>query len=145
MRWIDVWDKVIKWVCAAGGAIAGFVCGMWTQMCTVLAVCMVIDYITGVIVAGCGKSPKTDGGGVSSAVGFHGLMKKAVILLVVLLAALLDLATGNAVFQSAAVFYYIANEGISILENAVLMGVPVPEAMRNALEVMREKESAKSE
>lgn len=145
MRWIDAWDKVIKWGCAAGGAIAGFVCGMWTQMCTVLAVCMVIDYITGLIVAACGKSPKTDGGGVSSAVGFRGLAKKAVILLVVLLAWLLDLATGNAVFQSAAVFYYIANEGISILENAVLMGVPVPEALRDALEVMREKESAKSE
>ena len=103
-----------------------------------MAVCMVIDYITGLIVAACGKSPKTEAGGVSSAVGFRGLAKKAVILLVVLLAWLLDQATGNAVFQSAAVCYYIANGGISILENAVLIGVPVPEAMKNALEVMRE-------
>lgn len=141
MKWIEVWDKVIKGTCAVGGALIGWASGMWTQMCTVLAVCMVIDYITGLIVAACGKSPKTAEGGVSSAVGFRGLAKKAVILLVVLLAWLLDRATGNAVFQSAAVCYYIANEGISILENAVLIGVPVPEAMRNALEVMREKKS----
>lgn len=145
MKWIEVWDKVIKGTCAVGGALIGWASGMWTQMCTLLAVCMVIDYITGLIVAACGKSPKTAAGGVSSAVGFRGLAKKAVILLVVLLAWLLDLATGNAVFQSAAVCYYIANEGISILENAVLLGVPVPEALRNALEIMRENKGNKKD
>ena len=138
MKWIDVWDRAVKAACAVGGALIGCLSGMWSEMCSLLAVCMVIDYATGLIVAACGKSPKTAGGGVSSSVGFRGLAKKAVILLVVLLAWLLDLATGNAVFQSAAVCYYIANEGISILENAVLIGVPVPEALKNALEVMRE-------
>lgn len=138
MKWIDAWDRAVKAACAVGGALIGWLSGMWSEMCTLLAACMLIDYITGLIVAACGKSPKTAAGGVSSAVGFRGLAKKAVILLVVLLAWLLDQATGNAVFQSAAVCYYIANEGISILENAVLLGVPVPEALRNALEVMRE-------
>ena len=141
MRWLDVWDRAVKGACAVCGALIGWASGMWSEMCTLLAACMVIDYATGLIVAACGRSTKTAGGGVSSAVGFRGLAKKAVILLVVLLAWLLDRATQTAVFQSAAVCYYIANEGISILENAVLMGVPVPEALKNALEVMREKKS----
>lgn len=139
------WDKIVKIFCTAAGAIVGWFTGIWSPMLTVLAWCMVMDYISGIMVAFGGKSPKTEAGGVSSAVGFVGLAKKAMILMVIGLAAMIDHATGNAVFQMAAVLYYVANEGISILENAVLMGVPVPEVLRNALEIMRESKNKEPE
>ena len=139
MNWS--WDKVIKWLAGIAGAIAGLF-GEWTMMLTILVVVMAIDYISGWIVAWCGRSPKTEGGGLSSKVGFVGIAKKGFIMLLVLLATLLDRAIGNEtmVFQSSLVFYYIANEGLSILENAALMGVKFPEKLRKALEALREKD-----
>lgn len=135
------WDKIIKWLAGIAGAIAGLF-GEWTTMLTILVVVMAIDYISGWIVAWCGRSPKTEGGGLSSKVGFVGIAKKGFIMLLVLLATLLDRTIGNEtmVFQSSLVFYYIANEGLSILENAALMGVKFPEKLRKALEALREKE-----
>ena len=135
------WDKVIKWIAGIAGAIAGLF-GEWSTMLTILVVVMAIDYISGWIVAWCGRSPKTEGGGLSSKVGFVGIAKKGFIMLLVLLATLLDRAIGNEtmVFQSSLVFYYIANEGLSILENAALMGVKFPEKLRKALEALREKD-----
>lgn len=136
-------DRFFKWTCAAMGAVAGLY-GEWTTALTILAVMMAIDYVTGVLVAATGRSPKTEGGGLSSKIGFAGLAKKGFIMLIVLVATLLDRAVGNAnmVFQTAAVFYYIANEGLSILENANLMDVPFPSYLRGRLEALREtKES----
>ena len=132
------WDRIVKALAAVAGAVAG-VFGEWNQMLTILVAAMSADYITGLIVAACGRSPKTRAGGLSSKVGFVGLAKKAVIMLVVLLATLLDRAVGNAgmVFQSAATCYYIANEGLSVLENAGALGVPFPEPVREALESMK--------
>lgn len=135
------WDKIIKFLAGVAGAVAGLF-GEWTVTLTILVAVMMIDYITGWIVAWCGKSPKTESGGLSSKVGFVGIAKKGFIMLLVLLATLLDRAIGNEamVFQSSLVFYYIANEGLSILENAALMGVKFPEKLRKALEALREKE-----
>lgn len=135
------WGSVLKWIAAAAGAVMGLF-GEWTQMHTVLVVMMVTDYVTGWIVAATGKSPKTEGGGLSSKVGFVGLAKKGFIMAIVLVATMLDRAMGNstAVFQAAALCYYIANEGLSILENAGLLGVPFPEGIRKALEMLREKD-----
>lgn len=134
-----MWDKIVKIGCLAVGFVAGLF-GEWTTALTILAVMMVVDYITGVIVALSGKSPKTENGGLSSKVGFVGLARKGFIMLIVLVATQLDQAIGNTsmVFQTATVFYYIANEGISILENAELMGVPFPDFIRKRLEEMRE-------
>ena len=135
-----MWDKIIKGICLAAGAIAGLY-GEWTATLTILAVMMAVDYITGVLVAITGKSPKTEGGGLSSKIGFVGLAKKGFIMLIVLVATQLDRAIGNTamVFQTATVFYYIANEGLSILENADLMGVPFPALVRERLETLRDK------
>jgi toxin secretion/phage lysis holin len=132
-------DRVIKWMCACAGAIAGLY-GEWTTALKILAVMMAVDYISGVLVAISGKSPKTDGGGLSSKIGFIGLAKKGFIMLIVLVATMLDRAVGNPsmIFQTAAVFYYIANEGLSILENADLMGVAFPAFLRERLESVRE-------
>lgn len=134
-----MWDKVFKVICLAAGAVAGLF-GEWSATLTILAVMMAVDYITGWMVALAGKSPKTEGGGLSSKVGFIGIAKKGFIMLIVLVATQLDKAIGNTqmVFQTATVFYYIANEGLSILENADLMGVPFPVFIRQRLESMRE-------
>ena len=134
-----MWDKIIKGICLAAGFVAGLY-GEWTSALTILAVMMAVDYLTGVLVAITGKSPKTDGGGLSSKVGFVGLAKKGFIMLIVLVATQLDKAIGNTamIFQTASVFYYIANEGLSILENADLVGVPFPSFIREHLESMRE-------
>ena len=134
------WDKIVKVLAAVAGAVAGLF-GEWNTMLTILVVMMTVDYISGWIVAWCGKSPKTEGGGLSSKVGFVGLARKGFIMLLVLVATLLDRAIGDgSVFQSSLVLYYIANEGLSVLENAALLGVPFPEKMRRALETLREKE-----
>lgn len=135
------WDKILKAMAAAAGAICGLF-GEWDTMLTILCVMMATDYISGWIVAWCGKSPKTEGGGLSSKIGFIGIAKKGFIMLLVLVATMLDKAIGNgsSVFQSSLVLYYIANEGLSILENAALMGVVFPKKMQRALEAMRDKE-----
>ena len=142
-----MWDKVLKTMAALGGAIAGFF-GEWSTVLTVLIVAMVVDYISGMIVAAAGKSPKTESGGLNSKIGFIGLAKKGMILLVVLTGTLLDKAVGNAtsVFQTAVACFYVANEGVSILENAALIGLPVPEVILRALDDMKHKgESDKKE
>lgn len=135
-----MWDKVFKIICAVAGFVAGLY-GEWTSALTILAIMMAVDYITGVLVAVTGKSPKTEGGGLSSKIGFVGIAKKGFIMLIVLVATQLDRAIGNTsmVFQTATVFYYIANEGLSILENADLVGVPFPAFIRERLESMREE------
>ena len=134
------WDDITKTLAGIAGAVAGLL-GEWNVLLTILAIMMVLDYATGVIVAWRGKSPKTKTGGVSSSVSFDGLIKKAFIMVVVLIATLLDTAIGNTtrVFQTAATLYYIANEGISVLENTALMGVVYPSFVMKALEAMREK------
>lgn len=134
------WDDVVKWMAGIAGALAGLL-GEWNVLLTILAIMMVLDYVTGLIVAWRGRSPKSETGGVSSKVGFDGLIKKAFIMIVVLIATLLDTAIGNTtrVFQMAAVMYYIANEGISVLENTAIMGVKYPRFIMRALETMREK------
>lgn len=137
-----MWDKILKGLAAVTGAIAGLF-GEWHVTLTILVAVMAIDYITGLIVAACGRSPKSEKGGLSSKVGFIGLAKKAFIMLVVLLATLLDKALGDTtmIFQMAATFYYIANEGLSVLENAALLDVPFPKKLKQALESMKEKNS----
>jgi len=136
--------KMTEVLAAIGGAIASFFCGLPPIIWILLAV-MTIDYITGIICGLMGKSPNTETGGVSSKVAFEGLMKKMLIILVVLLAALLDKAVtmGTGVtFEAVAgatCLWFIASEGFSILENVAAMGVPVPKILLQALEIMRAK------
>ena len=135
------WDRILKFLAGIAGAICGLF-GEWSTTLTILVVVMAIDYISGVIVAACGKSPKSEAGGLSSKVGFIGIAKKGFIMLLVLLATMLDRAIGNEtmVFQTSLVFYYIANEGLSVLENAALMGLPFPEKLKKALETLRDRD-----
>lgn len=128
----QIWKNIVRMAAAAGGAIAGAL-GGWDAILRVLLAMMVVDYISGIMVAVMGKSQKTEYGGLSSKVGFVGLLKKGMMLLVVLIATFLDEAMGMAICRDAACWFYIANEGLSILENLSLVGVPFPEQIKALL------------
>ena len=128
----QVWKGVIKTMAGVGGAIAGAM-GGWDNTLKVLVVMMAADYVSGMVVAAMGKSQKTEYGGMSSKVGFAGLAKKGLMLLVVLVATMLDSAMGMAVCRDAACWFYVANEGLSLLENMDLAGVPFPEKIKEML------------
>ena len=136
--------KITEVFAAIGGAIASFFVGLPPIMWVLVAV-MSIDYVTGIMCGFMGVSPKTPTGGLASGAAFKGLLKKAVIILVVLLAALLDKAVSlgaGITFEAvtgATILWFIASEGFSILENVVALGVPVPKILLQALEIMRTK------
>lgn len=139
-------NMVIKALAAAAGAVISFFTGLPVILWVLMGV-MTLDYATGLITGAMGVSNKTEGGRLSSRAAFEGLMRKMMILVVVLLAALLDLAvqTGAGVSFSAVTgatcLWFVASEGVSILENATNMGLPIPEALTRALEIMRGTEA----
>ena len=136
--------KVTELLAAVGGAIASFFVQMPPLVWILIAV-MTIDYVTGLICAAMGKSNKTENGYIASNQAFLGLLKKALILLVVLLASLLDMAVSAgagiefSAVMGATCLWFIASEGFSILENVALMGIPVPKILLRLLEIMRDK------
>ena len=120
--------------------LAGFICtaitilfGGMDVMLWSLLIFITLDYITGIIVA---VSTKT----LSSAIGFKGLLKKVTILIVIAVAHLVGRTLGIAEIRSFVVGFYLANEGISILENAAKVGVPLPDKLLSILEQLREKD-----
>ena len=142
--------RISELLAALGGAVASFFVQMPPLVYILLAV-MTIDYVTGLIVAALGKSAKTENGYISSHTAFLGLMKKAGILLVVLLASLLDMAVSHGAgisFEAtmgATCLWFIASEGLSILENVASMGVPVPRILLKLLEIMKDKGEGQKE
>ena len=101
---------------------------------------MAIDYITGLLVAGVfHKSGKSETGCLESRAGFKGLCRKGLILLVVLVAFRLDLLMGTVFLRDASIIAFVCNEALSIIENAGLMGIPVPERITDAIEVLNKK------
>lgn len=136
--------RIIEALAAAAGAVASFFCGLPPIIWILLAV-ITLDYVTGIICGVMGKSPKTENGGLSSKEAFQGILRKALILLVVLLAALLDRSVAiSADIEFAAVsgatcLWFIASEGMSVLENAASMGVPIPRVLLNMLELFKGK------
>lgn len=124
-----------------GSAIASAF-GGWSTGLTTLVIFMAIDYITGLIVAGVfHKSTKTETGTLESRAGFKGLCRKGAMLLVVLVGYRLDLAVGTAYIKDAVIIAFMANEAISIIENAGLMGVPMNDTLKNAIDVLQKKGS----
>lgn len=122
-----------------GSFIASFF-GGWTTSLSTLLIFMTIDYVTGLIVAGVfHKSKKTDSGTLESRAGFKGLCKKGMILLLVLVGYRLDLATGTSYIRDGVCIAFIANETISIFENAGLMGIKIPAVLTNAIDVLKKK------
>lgn len=122
------------------GATVAEAVGGWDAAITTLLIFMAIDYITGLIVAGVFKrSKKSETGALESRAGWKGLARKGVTLLIVLVASRLDLIIGSSFIRDAVVIAFITNETISIVENAGLMGVPIPKVIINAIDVLKTK------
>ena len=125
---------------AAGGSWIANSLGGWDASMQVLVALMVADYLTGVLVAAVWqRSNKSSSGALDSKAGFKGILKKCMILLLVWIGVLLDNATGANYIRTAVVLFFIGNEGISLLENLGLMGVPFPAFLQRALEALRDK------
>lgn len=136
--------KVLEILSAIGGAIASFFVNMPPLVWILIAV-MTMDFITGLICGAMGRSKKTENGYLASHAAFEGLMRKVLIIVVVLLAAALDAAVSKGAgiqFEAvvgATCLWFIASEGLSILENVASMGVPVPKILLKLLEIMKQK------
>lgn len=128
-------DSVFKTLIAIGGAAASFLYGGWSALLGILLTFVVIDYITGLI-AGAFE------GKLNSHTGFKGIAKKVAIFFIVAVAHMVDVALGgdSHMFRDAAIFFYLANEVLSITENAGKIGVPIPEKLLGAVEVLRGKD-----
>jgi toxin secretion/phage lysis holin len=126
-------ENVTKTIVAVGGAAASYLFGGWSSLLSILLTFVVLDYITGVVAAG--KEGK-----LSSEVGLWGIPKKVAIFAIVAVAHLVDTALGDAhLFRDAAIFFYLANELLSITENLGRIGVPIPATIQRAVEVLRGK------
>ena len=114
--------------------------GGWSAGLTTLIIFMVIDYISGIVVAGVFKnSPKSESGALQSRVGWKGLARKCMTLLFVLIAYRLDLLVGTNYIRDAVIIGFCANELLSIVENAGLMGVPLPSVITKAIDMLSQK------
>ena len=132
-------DGICTAIGVVGSTIASFFGGFDAALITLL-IFMGVDYATGLIVAGVfHKSEKTENGALESRAGWKGLCRKGVSLLVVLVACRLDMIIGTNFIRDATVIAFIANETISIIENAGLMGVPIPSVITKAIEVLKKK------
>ena len=132
----------LKFLTFIGMVGSGIAClfGGWDAALVTLLIFMGIDYLTGLIVAGIfHNSEKTPNGTLESRAGWKGLCRKGVTLLIVLVACRLDLMIGSNFIRDAVVIAFVANETISIIENAGLMGVPIPAVIVKAIEVLRKK------
>ena len=130
-------------ICSIIGVIGGTIAsafGGWNAALTTLVLFMVIDYISGLTVAGVfHASRKTESGTLESRAGWMGLCRKGMTLLFVLIAYRLDLAIGVSYIRDTVIIGFIANELISIVENAGLMGIPLPSVITKAIDVLTKK------
>ncbi len=116
------------------GAFTGYVFGEWSVFMQILTALVVADYLTGVI-AGFIE------GRLASKAGFKGIAKKVTIFILVAVAHFIDKALGQgSAVQVAVIFFYISNELISIIENGERIGLPIPDALKRAVEIFETKE-----
>lgn len=130
----EVWNWIQMAITAVGGVVGSFLGGV-DGFLYALIVFVVIDYITGVMV---GISQKK----LSSEIGFKGIAKKVLIFLLVGVGSIIDakiLGEGSVV-RTAVVFFYLSNEGISILENVSIIGLPIPQKLKDVLEQLNKEE-----
>ena len=126
-------ETQIKAAAAVGGAIVSFLFGGWSALLTILLAFVVLDYISGVLAA-------AKEGRLNSEVGAWGIAKKVGTFVIIAAAHLVDTALGDAhLFRDAAVFFFLANELLSVIENTGRIGVPIPPVLQQAVEVLRGK------
>ena len=130
-------------ICTAIGAVGSFIAsifGGWDTALATLLIFMAVDYITGLLVAGVfHASPKSENGALESKAGFKGLIRKGLVLVVILVACRMDMLLGVNYIRDAAGIAFIVNELISMVENFGLMGVPFPEPIKEAIELLQKK------
>lgn len=137
--------NVICTIAGAVGAFVGAALGGWDLAILTLSVFMLIDYVTGFLVAAVfHKSKKTESGGLKSHEGWKGLCKKCTVFLLVVVANLLDKQTGMTCIRDGVCAAFIVNETISILENSALMGIPIPAIITKALDVLTAQADGKT-
>lgn len=129
---------IFQFLGAGAGAVAGWFSNTPLPF-KFLVLLMTLDYLSGIAAALLGRSPKTPSGALSSKIGFIGLARKAMILSIVLLACVLDSIMGGTASTGAVILFYIVNESISILENAVLLGVPIPKKLTQMLDIAKKE------
>ena len=126
-------ENWFKPVVAVSGAAASYLFGGWSSLLTILLTFVVLDYITGVVAA-------AKEGKLNSEVGAWGIAKKVGTFVIVAVAHLVDSALGDAhLFRDAAIFFFLANELLSVIENLGRIGVPIPPVLQRAVEVLRGK------
>lgn len=133
-------SQIFKMVTTACGAVVSFLFGGWSMAIQTLIVFMVIDYLTGVFAAG-------REGKLSSQIGAKGITRKVMIFIFVALGHSIDqyLGGGNSIFRDGTIAFFIANEFLSITENASRMGIPIPNQISKALDLLKQQEKKKSE
>lgn len=135
-------EKMKNAILAGIGAVGSFLSylfGGWDTAAITLVIFMTIDFISGWIVAFCHRSKKTESGGLSSKVGFIGLSKKFIILLLIIVANRFDLMLGVDYIRTGACIAFMANEALSIIENAGLMGIPIPAIITKGIDLLHQK------
>ncbi len=141
--------KLFMILAAFGAGLSGFLntyFGGWTQPMTVLCILMAVDYVSAVALAlFWHKSPHTENGGASSAVSARGLIRKVFFLALVGVAYQLDKLTGLYYIRDTVALFFAANEALSIIENAGLMGIPIPKVLQRGIEILKGKADARNE
>ena len=128
------WDKILSSGVGICGVMANYLWGGWDVALKTLLLFMLLDYITGLI---CATKDKQ----LSSAIGFNGILKKVMILIVVAVAVNVDSIVGTSgLARSLVIFFYVSMEGISILENAARMDVGIPDTLKDLLLQLKEGE-----
>ncbi|PHA00948.1 holin [Bacillus pseudomycoides] len=136
---MDRIDVLTKSFIAAFGGFCGYFLGGWDVSLKILVTMAAIDYVTGMIAAGYN-------GELKSKIGFRGIAKKVVLFLLVGAAAQVDVAIGsNSAIREATIFFFAGNELLSILENAGRMGIKLPTALTNAVEILNNKNKGENE
>lgn len=132
---------IFCWVCAIVSSAILYLVGDITMPFIILLIFMCTDYITGLILSGVfKKSKKTKSGGLSSKIGFKGLIKKVCIIICVIVANMLDYVLKTNYIRNVVIISFITNEVISIIENLGLIGVKIPKVITNAIDILKGKE-----
>ena len=125
---------LVKYIVAIGSSCITYLFGGWSALIQILVAFVVIDYVTGVLAAAIG-------GKLNSNIGLKGIAKKIFIFIIVACGHLVDNAMGTQdIVRDAAIYFYIANELLSILENAGNIGLPVPDILKNSIDTLKGKE-----
>lgn len=130
---MDKWEMIHKVGSTTTGALIGILFGGWSPLLQILLTFSIIDYGTGLLASGIE-------GKLSSKIGFRGIAKKVMIFALVAVGHLIDKAIGQgSMFQDAIIFFYLGNELLSIIENAGRTGLPVPDQIKSAVQILKGK------